>query len=125
MQRIRSARRNKKDSRSFARYLNPNSFGAPNRGSRQKKWSQALEIWQKFIEKGEEIIFACEELAKFYEHREINIEQAIEYTNRAIDFLNIVKEIEAKEGNDDIRDRFNHRLNRLNDRLRKRIDRSG
>ncbi|MCK4753687.1 MAG: ribonuclease H-like domain-containing protein [Calditrichia bacterium] len=92
---------------------------------KQKKWPQALEIWQKFIEKGEEIIFACEELAKFYEHREINIKQAIEYTNRAIDFLNIVKEIEAKEGNDDIRDRFNHRLNRLNYRLRKRIDRLG
>ncbi len=92
---------------------------------RQKKWPRALEIWQKFIENGVEIIFACEELAKFYEHREINIEQAIEYTNRAIDFLSIVKEIRAEEESEDIRNRFDYRLNRLNERLRKGIDKSG
>jgi len=80
---------------------------------KQKKWPRALNIWHKFIENSEEIIFSCEELAKYYEHRELNIRQALEYTNRALDYLRIVEEIEVDGLIEDTRERFEHRLNRL------------
>ena len=87
---------------------------------RQNKWPQALKIWKKFIENGEEIIFCCEELAKYYEHREINIGKSIEYTNRARDFLNVIEEINIQEKIGEIRGSFDHRYNRLSNKLRKR-----
>jgi uncharacterized protein YprB with RNaseH-like and TPR domain len=87
---------------------------------RQNKWPQALEIWQNFIDLGEEITFSCEELAKYYEHREINIIKAIEYTNRARDFLSSIEEIEGNEESRNMKSQFNHRLNRLNAKLKRR-----
>jgi hypothetical protein len=86
---------------------------------RQNKWPEALEIWQNFIENGEEIIFSCEELAKYHEHRDLNIDMAITYTNRALDFLNILEEIHLEE-NQDLISRFDHRRNRLYEKLNKK-----
>jgi uncharacterized protein YprB with RNaseH-like and TPR domain len=92
---------------------------------RQKKWDQALEIWQNFIENGEEIIFSCEETAKYYEHRDINLEQAMEYTNRAIDFLSILGEIQKDEGMEELRNGFNRRLNRIMEKMNRKKNMSG
>jgi hypothetical protein len=91
---------------------------------RQKKWPQALEIWQNFIKIGDEIMFSCEELAKYYEHKEMNIDKAIAFTNRALDFINIVEDIQADEQNKDKKSRFNHRLIRLTDKLTKMKNKS-
>jgi len=86
---------------------------------RKDKWQKAIEIWQKFIENGDEIMFSCEELAKYYEHREKNIERAINYTKRAIDFFSIIEEIQVQEEMGERKNRFEHRLNRLNKKLKK------
>jgi hypothetical protein len=84
---------------------------------KQKEWPRALDIWQKLIENSEEILFSCEELAKYYEHRESDIKQALEYTNRALDYIRIVDEINVERAVEDIRARFEHRLNRLSNKL--------
>lgn len=84
---------------------------------RQKKWGEALEIWQSLIERGEEILFSCEEIAKYYEHRHINIEKAIAYTNRAVDFINIVDELNGDDSLPEFRTNFNRRLIRLQAKL--------
>jgi len=59
-------------------------------------------------------------LAKYYEHRKINIGKAIEYTNRARNFLNVIEEINIQEKIGEIRGSFDHRYNRLSNKLRKR-----
>jgi uncharacterized protein YprB with RNaseH-like and TPR domain len=84
---------------------------------REKKWDQALDIWQNFIKRGEEVLFSCEEFAKYYEHREKNLNQALEYTKRAIDFLNIVEEVNNENGNPERRNSFNRRLYRIENKL--------
>jgi uncharacterized protein YprB with RNaseH-like and TPR domain len=91
---------------------------------RQNKWSMALEIWQNFIDNGEEIMFSCEELAKYYEHKKKNIEKAIDYTKRAIDFFSIVEEIQVQKEIGEEKGRFEYRLNRLSIKLEKRKIRS-
>ena len=88
---------------------------------RQKKWQQALKIWQNFIDIGEEVMFSYEELAKYYEHREINIQKAIDYAERARDFIGIMEEIQIQEDYSALKGRFNHRLNRLNIKLKKSL----
>ena len=80
---------------------------------RQKEWDKALQIWQSFIEKGEEILFSCEEIAKYYEHRHINLEKAIDYTNRAVEFINIVDEVSGDNRLLEFRAKFDRRLIRL------------
>jgi uncharacterized protein YprB with RNaseH-like and TPR domain len=87
---------------------------------REKKWDQALEIWQNFINKGEEVLFSCEETAKDYEHREKNMSYALKYTKRAIDFLDIVEEVRGEHENTEIRNRFNRRLNRIENKLHRK-----
>ena len=84
---------------------------------KQRKWIQALEIWKRFIAKGEEILFSCEEVAKYYEHQEKNFDHALDYTNRAIDFLNIVEEVYSDKEYIEYRERFNRRLYRLQYKL--------
>jgi len=91
---------------------------------RQNKWPMALEIWQNFIDNGEEIMFSCEELAKYYEHKKKNIEKAIDYTKRAIDFFSIVEEIQVQKEIGEKKGRFEYRLNRLSIKLEKRKVRS-
>jgi len=85
---------------------------------RQKKWKRALDIWQKFIENGEEILFSCEEIAKYYEHRNINLKKALDYTDRAIDFLDIIEEVQQGDGIEDSRNNFNRRLIRLKNKIK-------
>ncbi len=86
---------------------------------KEQKWDKALDIWHKFINNGEEILFSCEEIAKYYEHHEINLQLALNYTNRAIEYINIIEEI---HNHIDIREnRFNltRRLNRLQNKMSK------
>ena len=80
-----------------------------------------MKIWQNFIDIGEEVMFSYEELAKYYEHREINIQKAIDYAERARDFIGIMEEIQIQEDYSALKGRFNHRLNRLNIKLKKSL----
>ena len=86
---------------------------------RQKKWQQALKIWQNFIDIGEEMMFSYEELAKYYEHRENNIPKAIDYAERARDFISVMEEIQIQEDYRSLKGKFNRRLKRLNIKLKK------
>lgn len=52
---------------------------------RQQDWSKAVQLWQKAAEHGE--LAACIELSKYYEHRERNFTQALEWARRALDAL--------------------------------------
>ncbi|WP_066294458.1 ribonuclease H-like domain-containing protein [Bacillus sp. FJAT-29937] len=55
---------------------------------KQKKWLEAIQLWKDVAEGSEmEIkLAACIELAKIFEHREKNLEQALVYTEMADSF---------------------------------------
>ncbi len=52
---------------------------------RQQDWDKAIQLWQKAAECGH--VTACIELSKYYEHRERNFTQALEWARKAIDAL--------------------------------------
>ncbi len=54
---------------------------------RVDSYEKAVEIWQEMIEKNTIDIFPYVEMAKFFEHREKDYEQALFYTKQAIELL--------------------------------------
>lgn len=52
---------------------------------RQGEWEKAAQLWRKAAEHGE--CSACIELAKYYEHRERNYTEALQWAQRAYDSL--------------------------------------
>lgn len=84
---------------------------------RFKRWDQARSIWEHLLDNGAAILFACEELAKFYEHQKNIYTLAIEYVNRALKYLDLMQEIESITDGENIRNRFIHRLTRLECKL--------
>ena len=86
---------------------------------KEQKWDKALDIWHKLINDGEEVLFSCEEIAKYYEHREINLQLALNYTNRAIEYINIIEEIHNHTDIGENRLNLTRRLNRLQNKMSK------
>ncbi len=85
---------------------------------RREKWEEALAIWRSFIESGEEILFAFEELAKYYEHRERHYTRAIDFTDRALKYIEIITELEDLGNLDETSDRFAQRKKRLQKKVK-------
>lgn len=54
---------------------------------RVDRYQEAVEIWQEMIKKSTLDTFPYVEMAKFFEHREKDYEQALFYTNQAIELL--------------------------------------
>lgn len=81
---------------------------------REKNWLEAVSIWKNLLDDGIEVLFVCEEMAKFYEHHEKSASKAMEYTDRALKYLSDLDEIGIVSDLDKKHNRFNHRLNRLN-----------
>ena len=52
---------------------------------RQQDWDKAVQIWQKAAEYGH--MAACIELSKYYEHRERNFTEALDWARKALDAL--------------------------------------
>jgi uncharacterized protein YprB with RNaseH-like and TPR domain len=52
---------------------------------RQNKWESALALWQMGAEHG--MVAACVELSKFYEHRERNYSEALNWARKALENL--------------------------------------
>jgi uncharacterized protein len=68
-------------------------------------WTRALETWQTSAEYGH--IYACVELAKYYEHRAKNLDEALNWTARALTLAaNPLDQLEWME-------ELNHRKERL------------
>ncbi len=52
---------------------------------RQGKWPEALNLWYKAAEYHQ--VDACIEIAKYYEHRQRDIAEALRWANTALDDL--------------------------------------
>lgn len=76
-------------------------------------WKQAVTLWEALIKADKELFFACEELSKFYEHRQHNIPKALKYTALALNRIEIFEELGLDTLKTEILDRFRHRYSRL------------
>ena len=84
---------------------------------KKKEWNQAVELWKVVVDQGEDSmqIVACVELAKIFEHRYKEIEQAMEYTEIAIS-----KSVELTNEKDE---KLLKRISRLKQKLTTQIHR--
>ncbi len=73
---------------------------------KQRHWDKAVKLWSKPILTSN--FKALEELAKYYEHKAKDIEKALQITQRAIDYLNLMPIAINKE-----RELWSHRKKRL------------
>jgi uncharacterized protein YprB with RNaseH-like and TPR domain len=84
---------------------------------RKGKWYRAEKIWLNFINSGCNILFAHEELAKYYEHRKKDLFQAKLHTEQALKYITIIDEINEQEQKSDEGNKFERRLGRLNKKI--------
>ena len=52
---------------------------------RNGDWEKASQLWKKAAERGQ--VFACIELAKYFEHRERNYMEALQWAKKALELL--------------------------------------
>ncbi|MBY0122638.1 ribonuclease H-like domain-containing protein [Bacillus sp. S/N-304-OC-R1] len=83
---------------------------------KQKKWTEAASLWADVAEKGEapRNLEASIELAKIYEHREMDIKKALQYTTLAQSIYHEDPTFQSKDLNSEIL----IRLERLNKKLK-------
>ena len=80
---------------------------------RQNRWQDAVSIWHDMLESQSQILFALEELAKYYEHHEKDYNQAGQYAERGIKYIDLMQELYLPATNIDIRHSFAYRLERI------------
>ncbi len=80
---------------------------------KQKKWNRAASIWQQLINVPRFTFFALEELAKYHEHIEKDIQSAINCTERALQHLETLINLQPQSTLIETRKAFFHRRKRL------------
>ena len=80
------------------------------------QWELAVKVWRYMIETGSHSLIPYEELAKYYEHRIKDFEQAIVVVNRALERIKILEELNSTSNFYD-RSSFEYRLDRLKRKL--------
>ena len=81
---------------------------------RNFEWKDAIFIWNELIQTKEHSFFALEELAKYSEHQEKLPQKALDFSERALKKINIIKELEYfDEKIIEIENRFLYRKERL------------
>jgi uncharacterized protein YprB with RNaseH-like and TPR domain len=76
-------------------------------------WQRAEKIWLELLRSGTNVIFASEELAKYYEHRKLDFQRAKTFTERGLKHIEVLTELEALEMDMQLYEQFVYRLNRL------------
>jgi len=80
---------------------------------RREDWASAITLWEQAAEN--DLLYAHEELAKYYEHRSKDLPEAQKWTLRALEVLESQQFPSYEYA--DWRGRFNHRLDRLQRRI--------
>jgi len=77
---------------------------------RDRKWQRAIHLWQIAADKGD--FLSCIEIAKYYEHRDRNYEEALKWSQAALKLLISDGSQENKIG------LINHRIHRLEKKVK-------
>jgi uncharacterized protein YprB with RNaseH-like and TPR domain len=84
---------------------------------RNSDWKNAIKIWESLSQNENYALFALEELAKYHEHREKDINKAMKFTDRAFELINIICELKDDNCGKMKKRDFEHRKERLNKKL--------
>jgi len=84
---------------------------------RRKEWKSAVIDWENLVSQKEYLFFALEELAKYSEHTAKNFEQALFYTDKALNHFSILEELNPYSINPEIKQAFLKRRKRLNGKM--------
>ncbi|HEX9973100.1 MAG TPA: ribonuclease H-like domain-containing protein [bacterium] len=76
-------------------------------------WDQAVSLWQELIATGGFVFEAYEELAKYYEHRTLDLNSAEHIVTKALASLDIIEQIKPEVLFSTYRENLSHRLNRI------------
>jgi uncharacterized protein YprB with RNaseH-like and TPR domain len=76
-------------------------------------WDSAIVLWNELIESENHFLFAFEELAKYYEHKQRNYNQALQFTIRALEMIELIRDLEMISIDHDFEKRFRNRYTRL------------
>lgn len=77
------------------------------------RWHDAIQLWNQLVEKFPHRLEAYEELAKYYEHREKNLDAAIHIVQRALTRLEVMRQLRPQAEKTEPFALFSHRLQRL------------
>jgi len=84
---------------------------------RHTSWENCINIWEELIQSENFALQSFEEIAKYYEHKVRDINKAKEYTKRALNYLEIISELNSTKFTVNERNILQHRLSRLNSKL--------
>src|SRR5690606_31210599 len=86
---------------------------------KQQKWLEAVRLWKEVADgqQNDAAFQACIELAKFYEHKEKNIQNAILYAKKAETLLNKEWKMNHSEKNGRLSEEVQKRILRLNRKI--------
>ncbi len=82
------------------------------------RWELAVKVWKYMIDSTPHLLTPYEELAKYYEHRVREFEQAVAVVNRALDRIKIFEEL-YPGSSFYYKNSFKYRLDRLKQKLAK------
>lgn len=80
---------------------------------KKRKWTEAAALWQDLISSKEYMFFALEELAKYYEHVQRDIQRALFFTDKAFQFFDTFDQLKSGISNLEEKRSFRHRRKRL------------
>jgi hypothetical protein len=84
---------------------------------KNQRWQDAERIWIDLSQVKTFQFYAFEELVKFYEHIHVDLNKALEFTDKALAVLNLEDELNYSSDHTAIRDSFTHRKKRLIQKL--------
>lgn len=84
---------------------------------RRRNWQMALDDWQKLIASGSYTFYALEEIAKYFEHIKKDHKQALQYTEKALQYFRTLSELHPYSVKQEIGLDFRKRRNRLLQKL--------
>ncbi len=87
---------------------------------RRAEWPQAVRLWDELTSSREHLFFALEELAKFYEHRKKDWPKALAYTERALNHLHTIAQLDPYRVDGKLVENFRQRRRRLLEKLGKK-----
>jgi hypothetical protein len=86
-----------------------------------RRWTEAVEVWEEAVRTGPWRIEPYEEIAKAYEHRLVDLERASDVVRRAMSRIEIARELNPSHRLREELAGLEHRLNRL----RRKIEQDG
>ncbi len=83
------------------------------RAKRAGRWEEALDLWLQLLDTAEYLFFALEEAAKYYEHQKKDLRKALQFTNRAINNIQKLSDINPYTAQEERLQSFQKRAERL------------